>query len=128
MSDIANTTYCLKYISSDVLNYRLDKAGFLASFPYLLMAIIVQSAGYLADTARTKGRLSTTQVRKLFTCGSYICQTIFMSLTALFMFRGAAITFISLSLGMEYNSQYFDGIKDLTLRINFCCVHKPITF
>jgi len=83
----------------DVLDYRIDKAGFLAAFPYLLMALIVQSAGVLADYARTKGRLTTTQVRKIFTCSSYVCQTVFMTATALFMFRGAAITCISLSLG-----------------------------
>ena len=47
---------------SDVLNYKLDQAGFLAACPYLLMAGIVQSAGVLADYARTKGRLTTTQV------------------------------------------------------------------
>ena len=47
---------------SDVLSYKLDQAGFLAAFPYLLMAGIVQSAGVLADYARTKGRLTTTQV------------------------------------------------------------------
>ena len=39
----------------DVLGYKLDQAGFLAAFPYLLMAGIVQSAGILADYARTKG-------------------------------------------------------------------------
>jgi ACS family sodium-dependent inorganic phosphate cotransporter len=84
-----------------VLGYKLDQAGFLAAFPYLLMAGIVQSAGVLADFARTKGRLTTTQVRKLFTCGSYACQFIFMSLTALFMTSGGAgaVTCISLSLG-----------------------------
>lgn len=49
-------------MSLDVLNYKLDKAGFLAAFPYLLMACIVQSAGFLADLARTRGRLTTTQV------------------------------------------------------------------
>ena len=81
------------------IGYKLDQAGFLAAFPYLLMAGIVQSAGVLADYARTKGRLSTTAVRKLFTCGSYSCQFIFMSLAALFMNRGGSITCISLSLG-----------------------------
>ena len=40
----------------------MDQAGFLAALPYLLMACIVQSAGFLADLARTRGRLSTTQV------------------------------------------------------------------
>ena len=83
----------------DILNYKLDQTGFLAALPYLLMACIVQSAGVLADMARTKGRLTTTQVRKVFTCGSYLCQTLFMGLTAVLMKRGAAITCISLSLG-----------------------------
>ena len=41
----------------------MDQAGFLAALPYLLMACIVQSAGVLADLARTRGRLSTTQVK-----------------------------------------------------------------
>jgi len=49
--------------SLDVLHYKLDQAGFLAACPYLLMAGIVQSAGVLADMARSKGRLSTTQVQ-----------------------------------------------------------------
>ena len=49
---------------SDVLGYTIDQAGFLAAMPYVLMAGIVQSAGILADLARTKGRLSTTQVIK----------------------------------------------------------------
>ena len=39
------------------------------------------------------------QVRKLFTCASYLCQTLFMTLTAALMKRGWAITCISLSLG-----------------------------
>ena len=47
----------------DVLHYKMDQAGFLAALPYLLMACIVQSAGVLADLARTRGRLSTTQVK-----------------------------------------------------------------
>lgn len=47
---------------ADVLHFKLDASGFLAAFPYLLMAGIVQSAGILADYARTKGRLSTTFV------------------------------------------------------------------
>ena len=83
----------------EVMGYKMDQAGFLAACPYLLMATIVQSAGFLADMARSRGRLSTTNVRKLFTCGSYVCQSFFMALTALLMFRGAAITCISLSLG-----------------------------
>lgn len=87
----------------DVMGYKLDQAGFLAAFPYLLMAGIVQLAGCLADLARTKGRLSVTAVRKIFTCGSYTCQAIFMSLTAALLTKGGAVTCISLSLGCGGN-------------------------
>ncbi len=42
-------------------------------------------------------------MRKLFTCGSYVCQTLFMSLNALLLTSGnpggSSITCISLSLG-----------------------------
>ena len=31
----------------DVLGYSLDTAGFLAAFPYILMAVVVQVATYL---------------------------------------------------------------------------------
>ena len=58
----------------DVLDYSLDTAGFLSAFPYILMAVVVQISGYLADTIRAGGRLSTTHIRKLFTCGAYIGQ------------------------------------------------------
>ena len=58
----------------DVLDYSLDTAGLLAAFPYILMAVVVQISGYLADTIRAGGRLSTTHIRKLFTCGAYIGQ------------------------------------------------------
>ena len=58
----------------EVLDYGLDTAGFLAAFPYILMAVVVQISGYLADTFRADGKLSTTHVRKLFTCGAYLGQ------------------------------------------------------
>lgn len=98
------------------MGYKLDQAGFLAAIPYLLMAVIVQAAGFLADLARTKGSLTTTQVRKLFTCGSYVCQTIFMTLTALLMYRGAAITCISLSLGCGGKSDHPDFVKKAIIK------------
>lgn len=39
----------------------------------MLMAIVVQVAGFMADYARVH-YCSTTVVRKLFTCGAFICQ------------------------------------------------------
>ena len=58
----------------DVLSYPLDAAGILAAFPYILMAVVVQISGYIADTIRMDGKLSTTQIRKIFTCGAYMGQ------------------------------------------------------
>jgi hypothetical protein len=59
--NVVNSTLQLSFL--DVLHFKLDASGFLAALPYLLMAGIVQSAGVLADYARTKGRLTTTFVR-----------------------------------------------------------------
>ena len=42
----------------DVLGYKLDQAGFLAAFPYLLMAGIVQSAGILGKQLSKRKRNS----------------------------------------------------------------------
>ena len=36
----------------------------------------LQISGYLADTFRADGKLSTTHIRKLFTCGAYLGQVI----------------------------------------------------
>ena len=41
----------------------------MGALPYLLMAVVVVGAGFVADFLRTRGALSTTNTRKLFTCG-----------------------------------------------------------
>ena len=46
----------------DVLNYKLEKAGFTSALPYLVMAIVLQFSGHLADHFRSKKILTTTQV------------------------------------------------------------------
>ena len=45
------------------------QAGFLAAVPYLVMAIVVQGCGHLADFLRGRVQVSTEAVRKIFTCG-----------------------------------------------------------
>lgn len=51
------------YHLSDVLNYKLEKAGFMSALPYLVMAIVLQLSGHLADYLRSEKILTTTQVR-----------------------------------------------------------------
>uniref|UniRef100_A0A1B6DA23 Sialin n=1 Tax=Clastoptera arizonana TaxID=38151 RepID=A0A1B6DA23_9HEMI len=63
---------------SDVFAYSMYDAGLISALPYLVMGLVVQFSGFLADWFRTSGHLSTMQVRKLFTCTAFICQTIFL--------------------------------------------------
>ena len=46
----------------DTLNFDITKAGFLASLPYLVMAIIMQFAGRLSDWLCNRKILSVTNV------------------------------------------------------------------
>lgn len=46
--------------------------------PYLAVSFSLVIAGYFADLIQTKGYLTTSEVRKYFTCGGFIAQTIFL--------------------------------------------------
>jgi hypothetical protein len=52
------------FLCADVLKFDLKDAGLLAALPYLVMGIMVQVGGFLADWLRTQGHLTTTQVQK----------------------------------------------------------------
>ena len=45
------------------------QTGFAAALPYLTMAFMVYIGGQIADVIRTRGILSTTFTRKVFTGG-----------------------------------------------------------
>ena len=111
----------------DVLDYSLDTAGFLAAFPYILMAVVVQVSGYLADTIRADGKLSTTSIRKLFTCGAYLGQALFMSLTALIMTRGTSTTFLSLALGLGGLTWAGFGVNHLDVAPKYAAILMGIS-
>ncbi|CAG0884828.1 unnamed protein product [Darwinula stevensoni] len=89
---------------ADVLGFNLDQAGFLSALPYLVMAIVVQSGGHIADALRShahpKFSFSTTKVRKIMTCTAFLSQTVFMLLAAYIMTPTAAVTFLTISVGL----------------------------
>ncbi|XP_063821196.1 sialin-like [Ostrinia nubilalis] len=62
----------------DVFKFETSQTGWLAAVPYLAMAIVLQVAGHLADWLLRRGILTRTNIRKLFNCGAFISQTIFM--------------------------------------------------
>ncbi|XP_046391750.1 vesicular glutamate transporter 1-like [Ischnura elegans] len=95
----------------DTLHFDLKNAGFLSALPYLAMTIVLQAAGYLADYLRTlsltakKGKivsyvLSTTGVRKVFNCGAFLCQTVFMLLAAHSPSPAGAVAGLTLAVGL----------------------------
>ncbi|XP_012273084.1 vesicular glutamate transporter 2 [Orussus abietinus] len=85
---------------NDVLHFKLEKTGFLSALPYLVMAIVLQFSGHLADYLRSKKILTTTQVRKAFNCSAFLCQTIFMICAALVMTPTGAVTCIVIAVGL----------------------------
>lgn len=52
--------------------------GTLAALPHLVMTIVVPIGGQLADHFRRNGILSTTSVRKIFNCGGFGMEAIFL--------------------------------------------------
>lgn len=67
---------------TDCLAFDLNDVGFLSGAPYLAMGSMLCVAGYLADWTQVKGYLTTGQVRRYFTCGAFLSQTIFMMMAA----------------------------------------------
>lgn len=84
----------------DVLKSELEATGFMSALPYLAMTLVVQFSGQLADYLRTKKILTTTQVRKLFNCGAFIFQTIFMTCAAFVSTIAGAVICITIAVGL----------------------------
>lgn len=71
---------------ADTLKFELEKTGVMSALPYLVMAIVLQFAGHLADWLRSSGILTTTQVyvayqdagcdvEELGSLGSHVCHS-----------------------------------------------------
>eukprot|EP00794_Sanderia_malayensis_P010936 gene10936-12097_t len=67
---------CLPKYLTEALNLRISLAGVYAALLYMVMGIVVFSAGQVADIVRQWNWLSTTNVRKLFTCAGFMAQAI----------------------------------------------------
>lgn len=85
---------------NDALNFKIEKAGFLSALPYLVMSIVLQASGHLADFLRSRKILSTTSVRKIFTCGAFLSQTVFMVLAAQLNSATGIIACITVAVGL----------------------------
>ena len=62
----------------EVFKMSLTEGAGLAALPHLVMTIIVPFGGQLADWLRKKEILSTTNVRKIFNCGGFGGEALFL--------------------------------------------------
>ncbi|UYV71568.1 hypothetical protein LAZ67_8003711 [Cordylochernes scorpioides] len=76
------------------------QASLLSAIPYLVVSFTVPLGGQLADFIRRRGYLSTTAVRKLFTCGAFLSQALFMTLAAVSSTPTGVIVCLVLAVGL----------------------------
>ncbi|KAH3890380.1 hypothetical protein DPMN_014460 [Dreissena polymorpha] len=86
---------------SEVFSFDLSKSGFLSALPHLIMAIIVPIGGQIADFLRRRGILSTTVVRKIFNCGGFGMEAIFLLGVGFTRNTTTAITCLTLAVGFS---------------------------
>eukprot|EP00795_Rhopilema_esculentum_P016415 gene16415-7820_t len=77
------------------------QAGFLSALPYLIMTIMIQIGGQLADFLRSSGRMSTTTVRKLFTAIGFMSQGLFMIIVGYSTSKNLALFALVMAVGFD---------------------------
>jgi len=85
----------------EVFGLDLTESTFLASLPHLVMTIIVPFGGQLADYLRRKQIMSTTNVRKLFNCGGFGGEAVFLLVVGYTESKTTAIVALVLAVGMS---------------------------
>ncbi|XP_022083703.1 vesicular glutamate transporter 1-like isoform X2 [Acanthaster planci] len=82
-----------------VFHYEISQVGIISALPHLVMAIIVPLGGQLADCLRRNQLMSTTTVRKLFNCGGFGGEAIFLLFTAYARGKEMAILCMCIAVG-----------------------------
>ncbi len=83
----------------EVLKFDLSEGSTLAALPHLVMTIIVPLGGQLADYLRRNEILSTTNVRKIFNCGGFGGEAVFLLLVAYTTDETLVIVYLILAVG-----------------------------
>ncbi|KAK5646079.1 hypothetical protein RI129_004543 [Pyrocoelia pectoralis] len=84
----------------DILHFELGATGIMAAIPYLAISITTQLAGHVADALQERKIFTTTQVRKIFNCGAYLAQTVFMLAAAYLLSPVGTTACLSLAVGL----------------------------
>ncbi|XP_022816205.1 vesicular glutamate transporter 1 isoform X1 [Spodoptera litura] len=84
----------------DVFKFETSQTGWLSAVPYLAMAIVLQVAGHIADWMLRRGMMSRTNIRKLFNCGAFLSQTVFMVAAAYSTSVTGCVVFLTIAVGL----------------------------
>lgn len=87
-----------------------SKTGTLAALPHLLMTIVVPLGGALADQLRRNNVLTTTQVRKIFNCGGFGMEAVFLLLVAA-SGDNKGLAILSLTLAVGFSGFAISGMR-----------------
>ncbi|XP_063706651.1 vesicular glutamate transporter 2.2-like isoform X2 [Culicoides brevitarsis] len=79
---------------SQILNLQISEIGFVSSLPYLVNGCLSSFSGLLADKLLSKKVLTLVQTRKLFTCGSFLMQSILLFCITMFMGSWSNVVFL----------------------------------
>ncbi|CAD5215674.1 unnamed protein product [Bursaphelenchus okinawaensis] len=83
----------------EVLGMRINDSGVPAALPHAVMGLVVLFGGQFADKLRASGRMSTTNVRKLFNCGGFGGEAFFMLFVAYTKSEKVALISLVLAVG-----------------------------
>ncbi|XP_046394203.1 sialin-like isoform X2 [Ischnura elegans] len=117
-----------KYMG-DVLHFNISMNGYLSALPYLAMWAVSILSSWLADCLLTKGYLSTTNVRRIFSTTASLGPAVGL-LAASYMSecqRGAIVTVLTLGVGAM--GTFYPGMKvnSLDLSPNYAGTLMGIT-
>jgi len=85
----------------EVFGLDLTEGSFLAALPHFVMTLIVPFGGQLADYLRRKQIMSTTNVRKLFNCGGFGGEAVFLLVVGYTDNKTTAIIALIVAVGMS---------------------------
>ncbi|UYV73767.1 SLC17A6 [Cordylochernes scorpioides] len=90
-----------------VFHLNLDTSGIIGALPHLLMTIVVPVGGHMADYLRRREILTTTSVRKIFNCGGFGMEALF--LLGVGYTRSETVAIIALILGVGFSGFAISG-------------------
>ncbi|KAK6173305.1 hypothetical protein SNE40_016781 [Patella caerulea] len=107
---------------NNVLRFNIENSGFLSALPYLVMGFVVIFCGQLADMLRNTFGVSTTIVRKLFLCGAFAIQAVFMITAGYLLTPVAAITCLTIAVGLGGFAWAGIGVNQLDIAPQYASI------